>query len=204
MKIKVFAFAILTMFSSMSHAVIVNFSGDIPFFNPGPFTYGQSFTGSFTLDESIIATPTTNRFVGAVDNFTLNVAGNIFTGENGDANQLVGGDDILLITIGGVSNIGSVSGQIGGNLFTGFSFDLRGVDLFSAPSILANNLVTSDFNYVSYVFGFGSSSNSTIGRGNTITSLNFTPSSVPVPSTVWLFGTAILGLIGFGRRKKLL
>ena len=28
------------------------------------------------------------------------------------------------------------------------------------------------------------------------------PSAVPVPAAVWLFGTALIGLVGFGRRKK--
>ena len=37
--------------------------------------------------------------------------------------------------------------------------------------------------------------------------LNFTlydkaPSAVPVPAAVWLFGTALIGLVGFGKRRK--
>ncbi len=28
------------------------------------------------------------------------------------------------------------------------------------------------------------------------------PSAVPVPAAVWLFGTALIGLVGFGKRKK--
>ncbi len=28
------------------------------------------------------------------------------------------------------------------------------------------------------------------------------PSPVPVPAAVWLFGTALIGLIGFGKRKS--
>jgi len=27
-------------------------------------------------------------------------------------------------------------------------------------------------------------------------------SPVPVPAAVWLFGTALIGMIGFGRRRK--
>jgi len=30
----------------------------------------------------------------------------------------------------------------------------------------------------------------------------FTPSPIPVPAAVWLFGTGILGLIGFSKRRK--
>ncbi len=29
-----------------------------------------------------------------------------------------------------------------------------------------------------------------------------TPSAVPVPAAVWLFGTALIGLLGFGKRRK--
>ena len=28
------------------------------------------------------------------------------------------------------------------------------------------------------------------------------PSAIPLPAAVWLFGTALIGLVGFGRRKK--
>jgi hypothetical protein len=31
--------------------------------------------------------------------------------------------------------------------------------------------------------------------------VNFTPAAVPIPAAVWLFGTALIGLIGFGKRK---
>jgi len=32
--------------------------------------------------------------------------------------------------------------------------------------------------------------------------LAFMPSPVPVPASVWLFGSGLLGLIGFARKKK--
>jgi len=39
------------------------------------------------------------------------------------------------------------------------------------------------------------------GLGQT-TSLVFTPSAVPIPAAVWLFGSGLLGLIGIAKRKK--
>jgi hypothetical protein len=30
----------------------------------------------------------------------------------------------------------------------------------------------------------------------------WSPSAVPVPATIWLFGTALIGLVGFGKRRK--
>jgi hypothetical protein len=39
-----------------------------------------------------------------------------------------------------------------------------------------------------------------IGSGNSLTVLSV--SSVPVPAAVWLFGSGLIGLVGFARRKK--
>ena len=33
-------------------------------------------------------------------------------------------------------------------------------------------------------------------------SIDVSPSAVPVPAAVWLFGTALIGLVGFGKRNK--
>jgi hypothetical protein len=38
--------------------------------------------------------------------------------------------------------------------------------------------------------------------GVVVGSLNLTPSAVPVPAAVWLFGTALMGLTGFKRRQS--
>ena len=34
------------------------------------------------------------------------------------------------------------------------------------------------------------------------TANSYTLNPVPVPAAVWLFGTALVGLLGFGRRRK--
>ncbi len=46
----------------------------------------------------------------------------------------------------------------------------------------------------------GMNVNFDIGSGNSLTVLSV--SSVPVPATVWLFGSGLIGLIGVARRKK--
>jgi hypothetical protein len=33
--------------------------------------------------------------------------------------------------------------------------------------------------------------------------INYSPSTVPLPAAVWLFGSGLIGLIGIARRKKL-
>jgi len=42
-----------------------------------------------------------------------------------------------------------------------------------------------------------------LDRGRMVTSLTITaPSAVPVPAAAWLFGTALIGLVGFSKRKS--
>ena len=40
-----------------------------------------------------------------------------------------------------------------------------------------------------------------LGR-TTLTSWNYAGSPVPIPPTLWLFGSGIVGLVGMSRRKK--
>lgn len=40
------------------------------------------------------------------------------------------------------------------------------------------------------------------GQGDRIWTLVNTPSAVPVPAAAWLFGSALIGLVGVGRRKR--
>ena len=75
------------------------------------------------------------------------------------------------------------------------------------PEILASNwFTTTGFAYVSGV-GAGSQGGSildmTLGTESATTSLvQITPSAVPLPGAIWLFGSALLGLIGVKRRKN--
>lgn len=41
-----------------------------------------------------------------------------------------------------------------------------------------------------------------LGQGLITLTLDFSVSEVPVPASVWLFGTGLIGLIGIARRKK--
>jgi hypothetical protein len=42
------------------------------------------------------------------------------------------------------------------------------------------------------------------GAPNSWLYATFTPSAVPIPAAVWLFGTALIGLVGFGKRKAII
>lgn len=64
---------------------------------------------------------------------------------------------------------------------------------------LPTSLILSDFNLATLFF-YGRTSDGFERRNFNVVSL--TPSVIPVPAAVWLFGTALVGLIGFGRRRK--
>jgi len=192
----------LSLISTASQAVTVSFSGVMDGFNAGPFSGGTAFSGSFMLDESVVATGGVSTFSGAVDNFVLEIDGNVFTGNNGNVQQFSsasGATDFFTIDIGG-SN-GSVSGTVGPDVFTGFSVDWRGSNLFADTTVLAHDLTTADFSYTRVIFEFNDLiSESVIDNASVI---NFgSVSAVPVPAAVWLFGSGLLGLFGMARRKR--
>lgn len=204
MTFKTALFLGLALCSSASYAVEVNFSGQFDGFNTGPFGSGMAFSGSFTLDESVVATGVNNDFFGAVDNFQLTIGSFSFTGENGLVKQFSssnGSLDFFGLWIGGIN--GTVSGpSVNGFDFESVRLDWRGANLFGDPTILASNLTQPDFNYTRVVFGFDGSLNSVID--NNVTTINFGPggnttTSVPEASALSLFALSLLGL-GFGRR----
>jgi len=75
--------------------------------------------------------------------------------------------------------------------------------------VLLANLFVGDLNLIDYIIlgldpGFDFNVDFTNGAF-TMTALNdgvASVSSVPIPGTVWLFGTGLLGLVGMARRKK--
>lgn len=188
---------LLFILSPIGHAIEVRFSGELDRFNTGPFSGGDSFFGSFTIDESVVPTGTGSQlFSGAIDNFQLTVAGNFFSGENGRLLQLdlTGGADALGVSIG--NGHGTVDDHGFGNDFDGVSFDWRGPQLFPNPSVLASDLTTADFNYRRIVMRFGV--NTLTYAIDNVDFIEFTGSPVPAPASVWL---AAVGLGLFLKKR---
>ncbi len=202
--IKTLGIATLLLSSASSHAVLVTFDGTISNFNPGPFSGGEAFSGSFVMDESVTATGSSIKtFSAALDSFTLTVGTFTFSGENGRIQQFSssgGATDFLSLSLGG--STGTVSGNVGSFALTKVTMDWRGGNLFTDRSILAHDLVTTDFGYRRTTFTFSdTSTNSTaINSSSTITVGPLT--SVPVPAAAWLFGSGLLGLAGIARRQR--
>ncbi len=198
---KVLGFTTLLLASGNSQAVMVNFSGNISTFNPGPFAGGENFFGSFEMDESVVASGSSIKiFTGAMDNFTLNVGSFVFTGENGNIRQFSsagGTSDFFSVSIDNI--VGTLTGNVGSSILTGFKVDWRGANLFDPTSQLANNLTIADFSYTRTTIEFDNTVfNTAINNASDIT---FGPSAVPVPAAAWLFGSGLLGLVGIARRR---
>lgn len=111
-----------TFSSSYVQAVTVTFSGifdNFTFFANSPFVIGDSYSGSFEIDQSVNATVSPGfapEFVGAIDNFSLNIAGSSFSGSNGSLIQSTDFGNAgpgMLIVIGNVSgtNYGTLAGS---------------------------------------------------------------------------------------------
>ena len=99
-----------------------------------------------------------------------------------------------------------------GFVFTAISYNLRadGISVYdqqhgSNPSVFNDTLPHAGD--ASFFYQPGFSYNSFLGASSGSVSHDFAfaisgVSTVPVPAAVWLFGTALIGLIGFGKRKK--
>jgi len=74
-------------------------------------------------------------------------------------------------------------------------------------ALATNNLSHPDFNSGQIQFGllFATGNSGTIAQNWDIRldNVSYTVSAVPLPATVWLFGTGLLGLIGVSRSKGL-
>ena len=88
-------------------------------------------------------------------------------------------------------------GGYSGTELAGQGIDILGsfpVSLFAAALPLTTN---------NSVYAFNQSGFNLTGDGGTWDyEIQFLMSPVPVPAAVWLFGTAVAGLIGFSRRRK--
>ena len=75
---------------------------------------------------------------------------------------------------------------------------------FLDSTILSDMFMFSlDVSFTSTPGSFSPSVITTSATGLMRVDYYYTPQSVPVPATLWLFGTALIGLVGFNRRRKL-
>lgn len=200
----------LALSSGASATISANFSGTVNRFVPGPFPVGTEFTGSFTLDESVIPTGGgIQTFAGAVDNFLLTIGTDNFVGQDGRLQQFTSADlSTEFVSI----NLGTFGGSVTGITANGFSarsaaFDLRGPDLFDATNVYADDIVFSDLGFAGFNMRFDDTSTQVVE--NILLSLvlsDFTLTNdnveAPEPATLALFLSGLLGLSVLRRRVR--
>lgn len=146
-----------------------------------------------------------NPFVNSQDSLALSAGTNsldLYYDVEGDTSY--GYDLMLDITgTGNISNVGGGDAELG-NIF-GSGWRQFGGDIYgeSSSSVLG------------FSFDFTADAGSLLSISGTYTNSDFidaailssnlatvSVSAVPVPAAVWLFGSGLIGLIGFARRKK--
>ena len=190
--------------------VVIDFTGEVDFFNPGPFAAGSAMTGQITLDDTVVATGVNNTFNNVILNFTLTIVdgGNyVFTGSGGRVQQFVGGGptEFVEVGLGGVAG-GTISGDIGGIAMTSFGIDFRGADLFDDPTILATNLTRPDFSRAFLTARFDVIGPQSLMVERSLDSATFTgipqTTTISAPGIAVLFALGMFGITAGARRRR--
>jgi cytoskeletal protein CcmA (bactofilin family) len=178
----------------------------------------NAMTGGTTLTSGNIATGQTfTSGVYDVDGLLTTTADITLTldaeGQDGDfifniSNYLAFGAGTVIEVVNGTGNNNVVwnAHGAGGYVSTGARSDIIGTILATTyASVGANASVTGTNNGCGGVFSATSyvslGANASVGGEGCVGAIN-TPSAVPLPAAVWLFGSGLLGLAGIARRKK--
>lgn len=160
---------------SKSHSITL--SEDVP--GDGLFKYSSN--AFFPIDGELFGNQ------GRVHNyhFTYELSG-IMSFVEADTFSFTGDDDLWVFVDGElVMDLGGVHGAAS--------------DTFTGSDLLALGLSTGT-NYSIDIFF---AERHTVASNFAITTtLGITPNPVPIPAAVWFFGTALIGLVGFAKRRK--
>ncbi len=178
---------LLVSFSSHAASVNVTFSG-VTGFNPGPYTSGTAYSGSFVINGTDVATAT-------VDDLQITVGGDSYSATGGSLNQFAG----QFFTVGSFSSYTSTGSPYA---LEGFSVDWRAPagGVFSSSTVVASNLTEADLNYKRVYIDFVQGN--LIDAADAISFSSVNVSAVPVPAALFMFAPALLGFMGL-RRKTL-
>jgi hypothetical protein len=204
MTLKAFTLVSTLVFSASSYAATIsyNFTGEVSgLYAPiaDAFSIGDSITGSFDVDTDSMTSSFNHSSRWDVDNLQVNIGGYYdITGTNGSMS--ISSDS----TYGGSFNISfsnSSEPRVFGNPVNGLPigyFDIQldwfhdagPLDYLSLPALVPLEEVSWDRSNIN----FPSDSERLSFE---ITSI----SQVPVPAAAWMFSTALLGLVGFKRKR---
>ena len=133
----------------------------------------------------------------------------IFSGNNSGLNTIITGTRTFSLT----TEFDEITDFIGFDVPTVSGVDFAPVSIDSSRADFESNLVTASLglqfqmvNIWSVIFEDGAAAVITpTGRTDGLLTLTYEYTSIPaipVPAAAWLFGTALIGLVGFNRRRK--
>jgi len=166
---------------------------------------GDIFTTGYTIDSAPAYTFSGFGFPTGSTTFTVdtvttyaNYEGTALTANTGMPANMYIGNDIDSNGDGEITDAWRVLSELLPASGTRPRLSL-GIILFSEtatrlddPSFFVNDSLDGWDNAVSYII---------TGEGDILMLASIVPSAVPLPPTVWLFGSGLLGLIGLARRK---
>jgi hypothetical protein len=189
---------------SSNAAVTVNNEGGLAV--GGDTVTGLTFTGNATL--------TTGPFV----DLTFNLSDGVRSGVNGAGGTTFNSGTILINVDAGDGNGFQPYGTVDASVIPGGLPFLAGQDghITGAPTQTTAGLVVDDSGngtlgglwnggFLDVPGGWNSAASSLTLFGNTAGFFlegTVSPSAVPVPAAAWLFGSALVGLAGIGRKRK--
>lgn len=176
-------------FAAIYHGIFTGTVDNLSEFSP--FNNGDSFTVRFEID----TTSGSPLFVGLDIEGTTGTFGNTSVGI---LDSFSGTEDSFSMISVLDSPDGIFDGSPNSNISLAF---IGGTEVFSGND-LAQSFFHTDFNSLTGSFDADAAG---YGGDLLITSGAYLPGSlpsVPIPAAVWLFGSGLLGLIGFARRKK--
>jgi len=212
--------SLVLLASSQAHSALITYEFEGTF-NSGNslFGVGDTFTGSYTFESTSTATsshpaPSLNTQTIAINNSLPGTVWKIDVSSSTISDFSVSGTFGVISVGDNTATFGdrySVTLSAPGGMLPGglglnyFQIDLQ--DLTSnGADMLADNAFQSLPNLALASYGGGRFFASGDTGGCTQCSFTLTSltgvSPVPVPAAVWLFGTALLGLSGFGKRRK--
>lgn len=193
--------------------VVIDFTGAVDFFNPGPFTQNVALGGQITLDDTVVATGPNNTFNNVITGFSLTIAepgGPVVYSNNGTGGRVqqfigAGSTEFISVAFGGGAG-GTFNASAGAPQITSFNIDFRGADLFGDPLVLATDLTEIDFSFSRANFNFNVGGFNSLMVERVLDTVTFSgnpqTAAIPAPGAALILGFGLIGISIASRGRR--